>query len=110
MTASADDLLAHARAHIAERAAIPKSIILLAKLPVTAVGKVHKQTLKLDITKRTAEECIFAVVGDDQMIEVIVEPHPLHGLEVTVRVPGQFVDAVRNKLSAFSFRANVISL
>jgi fatty-acyl-CoA synthase len=110
MTASADDLLAHARAHIAERAAIPKSIILLAKLPVTAVGKVHKQTLKLDIMKRTAEECAIAIIGDDQAIEVIVEPHPLHGFEVTVRVPGQFVDAVRNKLSAFSFRANVISL
>lgn len=109
-TASVDDLIAHARAHIPERAAIPKEIILLAKLPVTAIGKVHKQTLKLDITKRTAEECAIAIVGAENSIEVIVEPHPLHGLEVTVRVPEHFVDAVRNKLLAFSFRANVTSL
>ncbi|ARQ00996.1 AMP-binding protein [Pseudorhodoplanes sinuspersici] len=109
-TASIDDLIVHARAHIAERAAIPKEIILLPKLPITAIGKVHKQTLKLDITKRAAEDCVVGIVGNSNIIDVTVEPHSLHGLEVTVRVPDPFVDAVRNKLSAFSFRANITSL
>jgi len=109
-TASADELIAHARAHIAERAAIPKDIILLTKLPLTAVGKVHKQVLKLDITQRVAQECAISIVGDSRLIDVTVEPHPLHGLEAYVRVPEQFIEAVRDTLSAFSFRVNVSSL
>ncbi len=111
-TASADDLIAHARAHISERAAVPKEIILLAKLPVTAIGKVHKQTLKLDITEthRRGMRNRDCRRQPDNRGDCRTTP-PCTALKPPlVRVPAQFIDAVRNKLAAFSFRANVSSL
>lgn len=44
--ASVDELAAHARSHIQERAAVPVDIILLDALPMTAVGKVSKPHLR----------------------------------------------------------------
>lgn len=40
--ASAEELAAHARAHIQERAAVPIDIVALAALPMTTIGKVSK--------------------------------------------------------------------
>ena len=45
-TATADDLMAHAKKHIHERAAIPKHVEVLVELPKTAVGKVFKPDLR----------------------------------------------------------------
>lgn len=44
---SAEDLAAHARAGIQERAAVPVDIITLNALPMTAVGKVSKPHLRI---------------------------------------------------------------
>jgi len=107
---SADDLIAFARDRIPERAAVPKEIIIVPKLPVTAIGKVHKQTLKLEITRRAAEECVRAVIGDEERFSISVEPHPLHGLLANIQVPSRFVDAVREKFAALSFRSQVDAL
>lgn len=41
---SLDELMDHARAHIHERAAVPKHIGILPELPKTAVGKIFKPT------------------------------------------------------------------
>ena len=38
-------MLTFAQAHIGERAAVPKEIIILDKLPLTAVGKLYKPAL-----------------------------------------------------------------
>jgi fatty-acyl-CoA synthase len=46
-SASTEELAAHARAHIQERAAVPVDIIPLAALPMTAVGKVSKPHLRI---------------------------------------------------------------
>ncbi len=106
----AEALLAFARERITERAAIPREVIVLPSLPVTAIGKVHKQILKLDITRRAATEIVRQVVGAETAFEISVEPHSLHGLEVWVRIAMEHVDAVREKFSAFSFHAEVIVL
>lgn len=45
-TATPEDLMAHARVHIHERAAIPKHVEILDELPKTAVGKVFKPALR----------------------------------------------------------------
>jgi len=103
----AEDLTAFARDRIPERAAIPKEIIIVPRLPVTAIGKVHKQTLKVEITGRAAEECVRAVLGDGERYSISVEPHSLHGLQANVQVPTRFVDAVREKLAALPFRSQV---
>ena len=45
MTTTVDELLAFAQEHIGERAAVPKEIVILDKLPLTAVGKLYKPAL-----------------------------------------------------------------
>lgn len=51
-SATPDELMAHARTHISERAAVPKHIEVMPELPKTAVGKVFKPDLRrLAITR-----------------------------------------------------------
>ena len=45
-TVTVDELAAHARDHIHERAAVPKHIEILSELPKTAVGKIFKPDLR----------------------------------------------------------------
>lgn len=45
-TATTDELLAHCKVHVHERAAIPKYLEVLDELPKTAVGKVFKPALR----------------------------------------------------------------
>lgn len=104
---SADALLEFARERIPERAAVPKEIVFLPALPLTAIGKVHKQTLKFDATRRVAEEVVRAIAGAAGAVEVA--PHPLHGLEVRARVPARHADAVRDRLAGFAFRSETIA-
>lgn len=51
-TVTEEELMAHARAHVKERAAHPKHLEILEELPKTAVGKIFKPDLrKLAITR-----------------------------------------------------------
>ena len=45
-TATEEEIMEHARAHIHERAAVPKHIEILPELPKTAVGKIFKPDLR----------------------------------------------------------------
>lgn len=106
---SMDELIAFARERIPERAAVPKEIIFLPKLPVTPIGKVHKHTLKVDITLRSAIQCVQAVLPEGEPRVIAVEPHALHGILADIRVPARFVNAVREQLAALPFRSQVSS-
>jgi len=103
-------LIAFAQARIPERAAVPKEIMVLPALPVTPVGKVHKQALKLDLTRRAAEACARDIVGPDATLRVDASAHPLHGIAVRLQVPRTQLAAVRQALAAFTFHAEVEAL
>ncbi|HKU97463.1 MAG TPA: AMP-binding protein [Vineibacter sp.] len=106
----AAELIAFAQARIPERAAVPKEIMVLPALPVTPVGKVHKQALKLDLTRRVAEACARDIAGPDAPLQVDASGHPLHGIAVRLLVPRAQVAAVRSALAAFTFHAEVDAL
>lgn len=55
------ELLAFAREHIGERAAIPKAIRIVAALPLTGVGKIFKPELKLRETEDALLEALHNV-------------------------------------------------
>ncbi|MEY2620867.1 MAG: hypothetical protein RIT26_687, partial [Pseudomonadota bacterium] len=57
-------LLQVAMAHIPERPTVPKEIIILDQLPLTAVGKPQKHLLQLDAARRTFELAFAEVKGD----------------------------------------------
>ena len=56
--ATPDELLAHARVHIHERAAVPKHLAILDELPKTAVGKVFKPALRMQAITRVYDEAL----------------------------------------------------
>jgi acyl-CoA synthetase (AMP-forming)/AMP-acid ligase II len=104
------DLIAWCRARIGERAAIPKAILILDKLPVTGVGKIHKPTLNLLEIKGVVEREL-AGIGDAIMraeVEAIADPK-MGSTAIAKLTPGSISDraaieaAVRNALDRYSF-------
>jgi fatty-acyl-CoA synthase len=58
-----EELLSYAAERIPERPAVPKEIIVLDKLPLTAVGKPIKHLLQLEAAKRVFNEALQGVPG-----------------------------------------------
>jgi fatty-acyl-CoA synthase len=54
-----------AGAHVAERAAVPKSVTIVDALPVTVVGKPFKLSLRADAARGAVEEALAEVGGVD---------------------------------------------
>jgi fatty-acyl-CoA synthase len=85
--ATPEDLSEFLRARIVERAAMPKEIIILDKLPLTAVGKPLKTLLRRDAAERTFLTEIAAGTGLDPHngeLSVTVEPNPVHGMVAVI--------------------------
>lgn len=59
------ELEAWAGKHVAERAAVPKSVTIIDALPVTAVGKPYKLSLRADAARGAVEEALEGAVGVD---------------------------------------------
>jgi len=70
-TATVDELLTFAQEHIGERAAVPKEIVILAKLPLTAVGKLYKPALIFNQIEQVFRAELAQIEGiDDLHIEL----------------------------------------
>jgi len=69
--AGLDELMEHARAHIHERAAIPKHIEILPELPKTAVGKIFKPELRKLAIRRVYDAALAEAGLAAEVIEVI---------------------------------------
>jgi fatty-acyl-CoA synthase len=83
---SEEGLLALAAARIPERAAIPKAIFVVDKLPLTDAGKPAKVALRHDAAERTFRTALSQIPGLSAMHgwRVTAGPHPLHGTLVTI--------------------------
>ncbi|MDR5651768.1 acyl-CoA synthetase [Ruixingdingia sedimenti] len=64
-----DELMAHARDHIAERAAVPKHVEILPELPKTAVGKIFKP----DLRKRAIARVYDAALAEGGVAAQVAE-------------------------------------
>ncbi|HRI48656.1 MAG TPA: acyl-CoA synthetase [Pseudomonadota bacterium] len=78
-TFAVPELLAFCRQHIPERAAIPVEIFLVPRIPLTAVGKIHKSALRREAARFvfTRQLAKLAEVGVKTQVEVV--DHPKHG-------------------------------
>ncbi|WP_138378840.1 acyl-CoA synthetase [Luteithermobacter gelatinilyticus] len=97
-----EDLLAFAKEHIAERAAIPKAIYILDHLPLTAVGKIFKPALRYDAIRR---EFAAALADIPDLADIHVDADPQQGTLATIRLkPGASAAArakVEKRLGAY---------
>jgi fatty-acyl-CoA synthase len=81
------DLLARVAARIPERAAIPKQIFVVDKIPLTDAGKPAKVALRHDAAERTFRTALAAIPRlstNLSGVHVTAGPHPLHGTLVTI--------------------------
>ncbi|MBT0778987.1 acyl-CoA synthetase [Paracoccus sp. pheM1] len=68
---SLDELMDHARAHIHERAAVPKHIGILPELPKTAVGKIFKPDLRKLAIRRVYDAALAEAGLAAEVAEVV---------------------------------------
>ena len=113
--ASSSDLLAFLEARISERAAMPKEIYILERLPLTDIGKPKKNELRqraaeTEFASLLARATELSLYDDIRRLAVSVEPHSTHGTLVSIAVIGaaaseQDLLAVRIKqiMDQFSF-------
>ncbi len=87
-TVTEQALLDYAQQTVKERAAVPKSIVILDQMPMTAVGKIFKPPLRSDAVRRVYAEVLSAVLPTDLSLEVQVEPNPQHGMLATLVLSG----------------------
>jgi len=102
-----EELLNFCAQHIAERAAIPKEVILIDAMPVTAVGKIFKPTLRKDITRRLVESVLREQLGD-KPFSVVVESSKKYGKIVSVESSylsdGQLIEL----LGGYAFKSQCV--
>ncbi|MFD1882673.1 acyl-CoA synthetase [Paracoccus pacificus] len=95
-TATPEELIAHARQNISERAAVPKYVEILDELPKTAVGKIFKPDLRKRAITRVLDQAL-ADLGCN-VAEVIEDKK--RGL--VARLAGGDKEAVRKKMGEFT--------
>lgn len=96
-----DELLEHSKAHIHERAAIPKYIEVIPELPKTAVGKILKNELRKLAIKRIYNEVLAEAGFAVEVVEVVEDKK--RGLVAKLKRTGDVdEDAMGHKLGEFT--------
>lgn len=80
------DILEWARAHIGERAAVPKEVIVTDRIPLTAVGKIFKPALRWDATRRTYARELGALGPLVAEVQIDVAEDKVHGTSAVIRI------------------------
>ncbi len=96
-----EELMEHAKAHIHERAAIPKHVEILPELPKTAVGKI----LKNELRKRAIQRVYDAALAEAGLNAIVAEvyEHKKKGLVAQLRRTGDVdEEALGHKLGEFT--------
>ena len=92
------ELIERAALRISERAAIPKDIYIVDKLPLTTVGKPLKVDLRHDAAERAFRSALSQIpelADSTGGLDVAVRAHPLHGALVTIGVARPRADLAR---------------
>ncbi|MBW2367656.1 MAG: acyl-CoA synthetase [Deltaproteobacteria bacterium] len=85
-SATPEELTAFARQHIPERPATPKEVFILQEMPLTAVGKIFKPSLRYDAIKRTLAAALSTLWEGDLSISIEVDSHDVHGTLASITI------------------------
>lgn len=114
--ATPQDLVEFLIGRIGERAAFPKDIFIVDKLPLTDVGKPMKNTLRQDAAERVFRAVLAEATGlttTDGKLSVRVHPHPTAGTiaTISIRCPvekrNEFEATVKDAMGQFSIAHNL---
>lgn len=76
---SADQLMDYLSQNISERPALPKEVMIVDAIPMTAVGKIFKPQLKWELARQHFAEILFWLVDEGYQISLEVGESELHG-------------------------------
>ncbi|MFC1534492.1 acyl-CoA synthetase [Thermodesulfobacteriota bacterium] len=96
-----EQILDNLKQEIGERAAIPKDVFIIDKIPLTAVGKIFKPGLRWDATKRVYERELEALAGEADSVIVEVSEDKVHGTIALIRIKasvGMDAGAIKNRV------------
>jgi fatty-acyl-CoA synthase len=83
------ELIHWAAGHTPERAAVPVQLYIVDSIPLTAVGKVFKPSLRTDAAERAVRRMLAPILQQEHATaDVHVGPHPQLGTLLTVRLGG----------------------
>ena len=85
VTATGEELVTFAKAHISEPPALPRKVFIVEQLPMTAVGKIFKPALR----QQCAEHHLRELLGDEPIESLLVRDDPGRGQVVRIALrPG----------------------
>jgi fatty-acyl-CoA synthase len=79
-------ILKWARDHIGERAAVPKEVIIVESIPLTAVGKIFKPALRWDAIRRAYAKELEALGSLAASVQIEVGEDKVHGTSAVIRI------------------------
>jgi fatty-acyl-CoA synthase len=91
-----------ASSNIGERAAVPKEVIIIDHIPLTAVGKIFKPALKWDVIKRTYEKELAKLGELAESLEISVGEDKIYGTNASIKIKpasGVGAETVRKRAS-----------
>jgi fatty-acyl-CoA synthase len=94
-------ILEYLQQEIGERAAVPKEIYIVDKIPLTPVGKIFKPSLRWQSIQRVYEAELQSLGDLAEKIEVSVHEDKIHGsiAEISIKAaPGVSADEIRQKV------------
>jgi len=103
-------ILEYLKEEIGERAAVPKEVHVVDKIPLTPVGKIFKPSLRWHSIRRVYETELQALVDLAEKIEVEVNEDKIHGsmAEITIKAAqGVPADDIRRKVEDILARYTV---
>jgi fatty-acyl-CoA synthase len=105
--ASADDIRDFAQRNIPERAAAPKEVVVLERMPLTDIQKPAKVELRRDAARRAFGAVLADVADGGARVDVVADP--LKGNVAVIRLVARATDGrrdieeqIRNRMQAFS--------
>ena len=108
--ASPEQIMEYAKEHIGEKAAVPKEVVILEKMPLTPVGKIFKPALRWDAVRRTYAKELEAIDRMAKSVSVEVGEHKVYGTSATIRIepaPAVDPDEIRRSVSRILARYTV---
>ncbi len=111
---SEEELLAFAANNISERAAVPKNVYFIDKIPTTAIGKIFKPDLRCDVTQRTISEALKDNLPGDITTVIKVANCKKRGLVTTISANenqlAQLKDVVAGSLGGFALNIDIAAI
>ena len=98
-TVTPEELIAHCKTHVKERAAQPKHIKIMDELPKTAVGKIFKPDLRKDAITRIYNEALETNGLESRVVSVIDDKK--RGLVARIEANGVSDTAIQTILGGF---------